>query len=194
MFSLADLGAYAEIMMTNLVLSGDNAIVIAMACAALPPTQRMIGTLIGSAGAVVARLAFCFVAAWLFGFPGVKIVGGIALLWISWKLVTEGGDAEHEPKETLMEAVWMIVIADVIMSMDNVIALTAAAHGDFNKLMFGILLSVPIIIFGATMLSKLLERYPMLTIVGSAFLGIVAIETIKDDPLFAPVSTLISQL
>lgn len=173
----------AKIIGVNLVLSGDNAIVIAMACRELSPAHRRVGIIGGAAGAVLARIVLLGVAGAAFTLPGVKIIGALFLLWVAIKMIREAEDGEHKTGESLREAIAIIVIADVMMSADNVIAITAAAGSNFWLAAFGVAISAPIIMFGAEILSKALEKFPALIWAGAILLLYIAGETALADPL-----------
>ena len=178
--------AVLEITVANILLSGDNAVIIAMACRALPRAQRIRGIAIGAAAAVLLRVAFTGVVARLLELPYVKIAGGLALLYIAARLLVpdddEGGDVSAG--RHLWHAVRIIVIADIVMSFDNVLAIVQIAGGNGLLLIFGLGLSVPLVIVGAAFLTAVLDRFPILVWVGSALLGWVGGQTIVDDNKF----------
>ncbi len=172
------------IVFINLSLSGDNALVIAMAVRTLPPRQQFFGLLGGTFGAVAFRLAFIVVVAQLLRIPFLQAVGGLVLIWIAIKLVREdGGEGEGRGRHgtTLWEAIWIIVVADLIMSLDNVLAVAAAARGDFILVAFGIGLSIPIVIFGSGILARLMNRFQWIVWLGGGVLGWVAGEMLIED-------------
>jgi YjbE family integral membrane protein len=175
-----------KIILLDLILAGDNAIVIALAVRTLPPRQQLLGRLWGTAGAVGLRLLFIAVVTYLLGIPLLQVAGALLLLWIAIKLVrqTDGGDeAQGHVRQgsTLLEAIWIIVVADVVMSLDNVIAVAGAAHGDLRLVIFGIGLSIPIVIWTSGILSRLMNRYPWIVLLGAGVLGEVAGKMIVDD-------------
>ncbi|MCA0404950.1 MAG: TerC family protein [Proteobacteria bacterium] len=175
----------AKIVWIDLLLSGDNAIVIALACRALPPEQRKIGMILGAGTAIALRIVFAIFITYLLAVPYVKIVGGLLLLWIGVKLALgeeEGGHEVHS-SDNLWRAVRTIAIADAVMSLDNVIAIAAAAGGNIWLFIFGLLLSIPLIIFGSTLLSSLMERFPIIIWAGAALLGWIAGEMLVSDPM-----------
>src|SRR6266550_1293087 len=139
----------ASIVLIDLTLAGDNALVIALAVRTLPQRQQLLGRVWGTAGAVVLRLAFIVIATWLFKMPLLQVVGGLLLIWIALRLVRQdgGGDAHVRHGTTLREAVWIIMVADAAMSLDNVLAVAAAAHGDVLLVVVGIGLSLPIVVW-----------------------------------------------
>jgi len=174
-----------QIIWIDLLLSGDNAVVIALACRSLPEKQRKWGILLGAGAAVALRIVFAMVVTVLLGVPFLKVVGGLLLFWIAIKLVTDNaGDAhEVEASDSLFKAVRTIAIADAVMSLDNVVAIAAAARGHFELFIFGLLLTIPLIIFGSQMLLKLLTRFPILIWAGAALLGWIAGEMLVGDPM-----------
>jgi YjbE family integral membrane protein len=176
-----------SITVLNLLLSGDNALVIALAVRALPRRQRIAGQVWGALGAVVLRLLFVAIVTMLLTVPFLQFVGGLLLVWISVKLVRpEGaGDEGGRHGTSLWEAIWIIVVADVTMSLDNVLAIAAAAHGDLVLVMFGIGLSLPIVVWGAGLLARLMNRYTWVVWLGGGLLGFVAGEMMLDDPIIA---------
>ena len=172
-----------EIIWINLLLSGDNAILIALACRQLPVRQRRWGVFLGALGGVILRIAFTLVVVELMAVPYLKIVGAILLLIVAVKLLID--EAEHsdvKAKPNLWSAVGAIIMADAVMSLDNVIAIAAAAHGSTNLIVFGLLVSVPIVMFGAGALLKVLERFPALVWAGAGLLGWVAGDMAAADP------------
>lgn len=177
-----------QIIWIDILLSGDNAVVIAMACRSLPPHQRKLGILLGAGAAVGLRILFALVISYLLNVPFLKVVGGLLLFWIAIKLIV--GEEEHdenvEAGDTLWKAVRTIVIADAVMSLDNVVAIAAAAKGHPELFIFGLLLSIPLIIAGSNLLMGLLTRYPFLVWMGAALLGWIAGEMIVSDPFVAP--------
>jgi len=187
-FELAELltltfwAALWKIILANIVLSGDNAVVIAMASRNLSEKYRSRAILFGSAGAVLLRLVFCAVIGVLLGIPYLKLVGGALLLWIGIKLAAgEDDDADIKAHDGLWAAIWTIVVADAVMSLDNAIAIAAAANGNFVLITAGLLISIPIIVFGATVISKLLDRLPWLGMIGAGLIGWIAGEVMADD-------------
>lgn len=171
-----------KIIIANIILSGDNAVVIAMACHNLSDKYRRPAIIFGSAGAIVLRIVFCAVIGLLLGVPYLKLVGGALLLWIGVKLVAdEEGEADIKAHENLWAAIWTIVVADAVMSLDNAIAIAAAAKGNFTLIVIGLVISIPIIVFGATLISKLLDRFHWLGMVGAALIGWIAGEVMAGD-------------
>lgn len=179
--------AVLQIVFINILLSGDNALVIAMACRGLPQPQRRWGMVIGSGAAVILRIIFTGVIAQLMLQPYLKLVGGIALLYIAAKLlVPEDADRNNvEAGAHLWRAVGIVVVADVIMSLDNVIAVAATAKGAFLLLALGVAVSIPLIVAGAALIMTLLDRFPVLVWAGVALLGWIAGQVIATDPAIA---------
>lgn len=177
--------ALAKIMWINILLSGDNAVVIAMACRGLPPRQRMWGMILGAGVAVGLRVVFTGVVASLMLLPYLKIIGGIALFYIAAKLLVpdDPDDGEAEAAEHLWRAVRIVAVADIIMSLDNVIAIAAAAGGNMALLVIGLAVSIPLIVAGAALIMSLLDRYPILVWAGAALLGWIVGEVISTDPV-----------
>jgi YjbE family integral membrane protein len=167
----------AKIVVIDLALAGDNALVIALAVRTLPKRQQFFGRMWGTAGAVGLRLLFITVVTYLLGVPFLQLVGGLLLLWIAVKLVRqsdEGGPGRVRHGTTLPEAIWIIVVADVVMSLDNVIGVAAAAGGDLRLVVFGIGLSIPIVVWGSGILATLMNRYAWIILVAGGILGEVA--------------------
>lgn len=179
--------ALAKIMWINILLSGDNAVVIAMACRGLPARQRMWGMVLGAGVAVLLRIVFTAVVASLMLLPYLKIVGGLALFYIAAKLLVPD-DPDHDETEAvqhLWRAVRIVAVADIIMSLDNVIAIAAAAGGNVALLVIGLAVSIPLIVAGAALIMSLLDRFPLLVWAGAALLGWIVGEVIATDPVVA---------
>jgi len=173
-----------SIVLIDLTVSGENALVIALAVRNLPPRQQWLGRMWGTAGAVGLRLALIFVVTFLLGVPFLQLVGGILLLWIAAKLTrTSHGDGGHAVKEagTLWSAIWTIIVADAVMSLDNVLAVAGAAHGDFGLALFGIALSIPIVVWGSGIISTLMNRFWWIVPVAAGVLGYVGGEMMVSD-------------
>ena len=177
-----------KIIWINIILSGDNAVVIALAARSLPPEQQRKAIFIGSGVAVVLRIALTVVAAKLLELPYLEIIGGLLLLWIGVQLLSgdEGGGGEELLHGSLAAAVRTILIADLVMSLDNVIAVAAAAKGNTVLLILGLAISIPLVIFGSTLMIKLMERYPVIIVLGAGLIGWVAGETIMSDAILRP--------
>jgi len=172
-----------EIILINILLSGDNAVVIALACRNLPQKQRKQGIFWGVIGAVVLRVILTFFAVALLTLPYVQLVGAALLVWIGIKLVAEdeSGGEEVEASDRLMSAVKTVIVADLVMSLDNVIGVAAAAKGSLVLLVFGLVVSIPLVVVGAQLIMKLIERLPWLVIAGGGLLGYIAGEIAVAD-------------
>ena len=176
--------AFGSIVLANIVLSGDNAVVIAMAARTLKPEQRGKAIFWGSAAAIVMRIILTIVAIQLLSLPYLKIIGAILLVYIGVDLLKGEDDEGDEGKEIngMLAAIRTILIADLVMSLDNVLAVAAAAKGDLALLVLGLLVSIPLIIFGATLLTKVMERFPIIITIGASLLGFLAGEMLLTDP------------
>ncbi len=172
-----------KIIWINIILSGDNAVVIALAARSLPPHQQRKAVLFGSGAAVLLRIVLTVVAVQLLALSYLQIIGGALLLWIGVQLLSEEdeGDEGEVEQKGLMAAVRTILIADIVMSLDNVIAVAAAAKGSTTLLIIGLAISIPLVIFGSTLMIKLMERYPAIVTLGAALIGWVGGETIVSD-------------
>jgi YjbE family integral membrane protein len=172
-----------KIIWIHIILSGDNAVVIALAARSLPPHQQNKAVIFGSGAAVVLRIALTVVAAKLLALPYLQVIGGLLLLWIGVQLLGDEDEGEGEAKEygSLAAAIRTILIADLVMSLDNVIAVAAAAKGSMTLLILGLAISIPLVIFGSTLMIKLMERFPIIVVLGAALIGWVGGETIISD-------------
>ncbi len=179
--------AVLQIALVNIVLSGDNAVVIAMACKELPRPQRPWGIALGAGVAVILRLIFAGAITWLFELPYLKLAGGIALLYIGARLLApRGADGRRvEAAMRLWRAVWIVAAADIVMSFDNILALVEIANGDVALLAIGLAISIPLIVAGAALIGKLLDRVPILIWAGAALLGWVAGGAVISDTVVA---------
>jgi YjbE family integral membrane protein len=178
--------ALSQIILINIVLSGDNAVVIAMASRSLPPAQQKKAILFGSVGAIVLRVVLTFFAVYLLTLPYLKLVGAALLLWIGIGLLQEEDEEKDlEGHSGLAAAIKTIVLADLVMSLDNVVGVAAAAKGNVPLLVFGLVISIPLIIFGSTLILKLMDRFPIIIVAGAALLGWVAGEMAISDPAIA---------
>jgi len=173
----------ASIILIDLTLAGDNALVIALAVRTLPKRQQFFGRLWGTAGAVVLRLAFIVVATWLLAIPLLQAVGGVLLVWIALRLVRQNAEIAGHVRQgtTLREAIWIIMIADAAMSLDNVLAVAAAAHGDLLLVVVGIGLSLPLVVWGSALLAWLMNRLTWIVWLGGGVLGYFAGDMILRD-------------
>lgn len=175
--------ALSQIIMINIVLSGDNAVVIALACRSLPPTQQKKAIMFGSVGAIVLRLILTFFAVYLLSQPYLKLAGAALLLWIGVNLLKgDDEDSELEGHSNLTAAIKTIIVADLVMSLDNVIGVAAAAKGNITLLVIGLGISIPLIIYGSTLILKLMTRFPVIIVIGAGLLGWVAGEMAFTDP------------
>lgn len=175
--------ALSQIILINIVLSGDNAVVIALACRSLPPKQQKNAIIFGSVGAIVLRVILTFFAVYLLTLPYLKLVGAALLLWIGVGLLKGDDEEEHmEDNSSLAAAIKTIIIADLVMSLDNVIGVAAAAKGNVPLLVFGLVISIPLIIFGSKVILALMGRFPIIITLGAGLLGWVAGEMFLTDP------------
>jgi YjbE family integral membrane protein len=172
----------------DIVLAGDNAVVIALACRTLPPRQRRAGIVLGTAVAVVMRIVFTLVVGSLLGLPMIALAGGLILFWIALKLLLaeETGEESWNSGETLWAAVKTVAIADAVMSLDNVLAIAGAAGGDWLLIVAGLLISIPIVVGGSTLIMSMLSRFPALVWGGAALLGWIAGELIVGEQMLGP--------
>ncbi len=187
LFSSAWFSALASIIVIDLILAGDNAIVIGLAARNVPPAVQRRVILWGTAGAIIVRGLLTAVVVWLLKIPGFLAVGGIALVWIGWKL-TRGGDPGHDKiasRNSVRAAVQTIIVADAVMGVDNVLAVGGAAHGSFALVAIGLAVSIPIVIWGSTLVLKWVERYPAILWLGAGVLGFTAAKMIASEPLLA---------
>lgn len=177
--------ALVSIIVINIVLSGDNAVVIAMAVRSLPRAQRQKGILVGAAGAVVLRVILTFFVARFLQTPYLKLIGGALILWLAVKLFVDTNPENDSDKEasTIWQALKIIVIADITMSLDNMLGVGAASKGNLFLLIFGLTTSIPIMIFTSNLLSMLMDKYPIIITIGAALLGKVGAEMIVTDPV-----------
>jgi YjbE family integral membrane protein len=172
-----------NIVIIDIILAGDNAVVIAMAVRSLPRRQRLLGIVLGAGAAVLLRVALTFFVAQLLDIRFIKLIGGLLILWIAVKLFVEGAPEQVDREaKTLLQAMWLIVVADITMSTDNVLAVAGASHGNFFLLLFGLALSIPLVVFTSNLLSLLMDRYPIIIYLGAAVLGRVGAEMIFTDP------------
>ncbi len=177
--------ALLAIILIDLVLAGDNAIVIALAARNLPPHLQKRAIVWGAAGAIVVRSAMTVGVVWLLKIPGLMLVGGLGLLWVAYQLLADQGDKEQDGPvaSTFWGAMKTIVIADALMGIDNVLGVAGAAHGAFDLVIIGLLVSVPIVVFGSTMVLRLVERFPVIIKLGAAVLAFTAAKMIVGERL-----------
>ena len=186
-FSMEFLSALAAIIVIDLVLAGDNAIVIALAARNVPRERQRQAIIWGTAGAIVVRSALTLVVVWLLQIPGLLLAGGVMLVWIAYKLLLpengNGGDAQINSASTFWGAIRTIVVADMVMGLDNVLAVAGAAHGSFLLVILGLLISIPIVVWGSTLLLGFVERHPGIVYLGSGVLALTAAKMITAEPL-----------
>ena len=184
-FTAEGFAALLQVIGIDLVLAGDNAIVIALAARNLPPHLQKKAIAWGTVGAIVVRSVMTVGVVWLLKIPGLMLVGGLGLLWIAYKLLADQGGQEHSGpvSTTLMGAMKTIVVADALMGIDNVLGVAGAAQGSFDLVVIGLLISVPIVVFGSTLVLKLVERFPVIIKIGSAVLAFTAAKMIVSEPL-----------
>jgi YjbE family integral membrane protein len=184
LFSPAWFSALLAIILIDLVLAGDNAIVIALAARNLPPHLQKKAILWGTFGAIAVRSVMTVGVVWLLKVPGLMLVGGLGLVWIAYKLLADQGEDEHDGPvaTTFWGAMKTIIIADALMGVDNVLGVAGAAHGSFDLVVIGLLVSVPIVVFGSSIVLKLVERFPIIIQVGSAVLAFTAAKMIVSEP------------
>jgi YjbE family integral membrane protein len=178
--------AVAQIILIDILLSGDNAVVIALACRNLPERQRRLGIIWGVGGAIALRVTLTFFAVSLLTLPWVKLVGAVLLLWIGVKLIAPEDDAdghEIEAASNLFGAIRTVIIADFVMSLDNVLAVAAAARDSMFLLVFGLALSIPLMVWASRLILRLMDRYPAIILLGGALLGWIALSMAISDPL-----------
>ena len=183
--------ALVQIVAIDIVLGGDNAIIIALACRNLPKKQKRLGILWGTAGAITLRVILVFFASALMTTPGLRLIGGVLLLWIGIKLLTDQASDELEgkiaQKSSLIGAIQTIIIADFVMSLDNALAIAAASKGSMFLVVFGLVVSVPIIIGGSAIILKMMERYPFIITLGAGLLGWLGGDLIANDKINATI-------
>ncbi len=185
LFTLQALWAFLAIILIDIVLAGDNALVIGMAANKLPDHLRKKAIFWGTFGAIAIRFVSVAALTYLLMIPGLRAIGAAALIWIGWKLVFDHGEHNIEAKDTFWGAISTIVVADAVMGIDNALGIAAAAQGNFVLIIAGLLISVPIILFGATMVSKILTRWPDTVFVGSFVLFAVAFLMLMKEPLMS---------
>ncbi|QDS35047.1 TerC family protein [Brevibacillus brevis] len=182
--------ALLSIVIIDLVLAGDNALVIGMAARNLPAHQQKQAIIWGTVGAIVIRALATLAVVWLLKIPGLLLVGGLILIWIALKLlVQDNGHENMKASGTLGAAIWTIIVADTVMGLDNVIAVAGAAHGDFLLVVIGLIISVPIMVWGSTLILKLIEKYPIVIYIGSAVLAYTAANMVTSEKFLTPFFT-----
>lgn len=185
LFSLQSLWAFVAIILIDIVLAGDNALVIGMAANRLSPELRKRAIFWGTFGAIAIRFVSVAALTYLLLIPGLRAIGAAALIWIGWRLVFDSGDHEVKASDTFWGAIWTIVVADAVMGIDNALGIAAAAQGNWILIIAGLLISVPIILFGASLVTKILDRWPNTVFVGSFVLFAVAFLMLMKEPLMA---------
>jgi YjbE family integral membrane protein len=188
LFSAQFLGALLQVMLVNIVLSGDNAVVIALAARNLAPRHRKLAIIWGSLGAIVLRVVLTIVAVQLLMIPFLQFVGALLLVWIAVKLLIETDEPTqaHHAHGELLGAIKTILVADVVMSLDNTLAIAGVAKGDATLLIIGLVLSVPLIVFGSTLIMKIMDRFPVVVYLGAALIAWTAGEMIDSDAAVRP--------
>ncbi|MCP1358207.1 TerC family protein [Aneurinibacillus migulanus] len=185
-FSAEFFSALLAILVIDLVLAGDNAIVIGLAARRLPKEQQKKVIIWGTVGAILIRIFATLIVVWLLNIPGLLLVGGLLLIWIAYKLLVEEKNHDHiKAEEGLWAAIRTIVIADAVMGLDNVLAVAGAAHGSFLLVVLGLLISVPVVVWGSTLIIGWIERFPSLIYVGSGVIAWTAAKMIIDEPFIA---------
>lgn len=185
LFTMQFLTALLSIVVIDLVLAGDNAIVIALAARNLPSHLQKKAIVWGTIGAVVVRSAMTIGVVWLLKIPGLLLIGGLALVWIAYKLLADEGDGDEHGAgaTTLMGAMKTIIIADAVMGVDNVLAVAGAAHGSFLLVVLGLIISIPIVVWGSSLVLKLMTRFPVIIYLGAGVLAFTAVKMIVSEPL-----------
>ena len=189
LFSVPWWSALLAIILIDLVLAGDNAIVIALAARNLPPEHQNKAIMWGTVGAIVVRSAMTVGVVWLLKIPGLMLVGGLGLLWIAYKLIADTSEDEHEGPgaTTFWGAMKTIIVADALMGVDNVLGVAGAANGDFTLVVIGLLISIPIVVFGSKLVLRLVERWPVIIQLGAAVLAFTAAQMVINEKLLDPV-------
>ncbi|MBT2648779.1 MULTISPECIES: TerC family protein [Bacillaceae] len=170
------------IIMIDLVLAGDNAILIGLAARKLPKEQQKKVIIWGAVGAIVIRIIATLLVVWLLEVPGLHLIGGLLLVWIAYKLLIEEEEHDLKPADSMWAAIKTIIIADALMGLDNVLAVAGASHGNFTLVVIGLLVSIPVVMYGSTLILKLIERFPVIIIIGAGILGWTAAKMIVAEP------------
>jgi YjbE family integral membrane protein len=181
LFSPEYLSALFSIIIIDLVLAGDNAIVIGLAARTLPKNQQKKVILWGTFGAILIRIIATLAVVWLLKIPGLLLIGGVLLVWIAYKLLVEEKDHNVKATESFWAAIKTIVIADALMGLDNVLAVAGAAHGDFSLVVIGLIVSVPIVVWGSTLILKWVDRFPVIITIGAGVLAFTAAKMITEE-------------
>ena len=189
LFSMPWWSALLAIILIDLVLAGDNAIVIALAARNLPPEHQNKAIMWGTVGAIVVRSATTVGVVWLLKIPGLMLVGGLGLLWIAFKLISDTSEDEHEGSgaTTFWGAMKTIIVADALMGVDNVLGVAGAANGDFTLVVIGLLISIPIVVLGSKLVLRLVEKWPVIIHLGAAVLAFTAAQMIINEKLLDPI-------
>ena len=189
LFSMPWWSALLAIILIDLVLAGDNAIVIALAARNLPPEHQNKAIMWGTVGAIVVRSAMTVGVVWLLKIPGLMLVGGLGLLWIAYKLITDTSEDEHEGSgaTTFWGAMKTIIVADALMGVDNVLGVAGAANGDFTLVVIGLLISIPIVVLGSKLVLRLVEKWPVIIHLGAAVLAFTAAQMVINEKLLDPI-------
>jgi YjbE family integral membrane protein len=182
LFSIEFFTALLSIVVIDLVLAGDNAIVIGLAARNLPKEQQKKVIIWGTIGAIVIRAIATMLVVYLLKIPGLLLTGGVILIWIAYKLITEEDNHEVQSGESIWAAIRTIIIADAVMGLDNVLAVAGAAHGSFLLVILGLLISIPIVVWGSTIILKFIEKYPIIILIGAAVLAWTASKMIVKEP------------
>jgi YjbE family integral membrane protein len=170
------------IIMIDLVLAGDNAILIGLAARKLPKEQQKKVIIWGAVGAIVIRIIATLLVVWLLEVPGLHLIGGLLLVWIAYKLLIDEEEHDVKPADSMWAAIKTIIIADALMGLDNVLAVAGASHGNFLLVVIGLLVSIPVVMYGSTLILKLIERFPFIIIIGAGILGWTASKMIVAEP------------
>jgi YjbE family integral membrane protein len=189
LFSMPWWSALLAIILIDLVLAGDNAIVIALAARNLPAEHQNKAIMWGTVGAIVVRSAMTVGVVWLLKIPGLMLVGGLGLLWIAFKLISDTSEDEHEGSgaTTFWGAMKTIIVADALMGVDNVLGVAGAANGDFTLVVIGLLISIPIVVLGSKLVLRLVEKWPVIIHLGAAVLAFTAAQMIINEKLLDPI-------
>ncbi|AXN37045.1 TerC family protein [Peribacillus butanolivorans] len=170
------------IIMIDLVLAGDNAILIGLAARKLPKDQQKKVIIWGAVGAIVIRIIATLLVVVILKVPGLHLIGGLLLVWIAYKLLIDEEEHDVKPADSMWAAIKTIIIADALMGLDNVLAVAGASHGNFTLVVIGLLVSIPVVMYGSTLILKLIERYPFIIVIGAGILGWTAAKMIVAEP------------